>query len=119
MFRSMFRILTTLMVTTSLAVTGMAMASPDHHNHMTIKHSDHDLQRVQHQGDTCHNDDCEPSFVMMFCNMTADSCSFVGVPAGTDATTSIDALGLGEFLITKKMFYIGQPFEAEPRPPRT
>ena len=113
----MLRILVAVILSLSIALPGVAMASPEHHSHQTSSPAAHGHHAHQHEA-TCENSDCELELVMMCCAMIAGHCISVGVLSDSNATVATVQFETAKLSPGSALTLIGQTFEADPPPPR-
>ena len=110
----MLRILAVVILSLSIALPGVAMASPEHHSQLQTAHAGHG-----HHERLCDSGDCKVEIATMCCALMIGHCSSIGAP--TDAVgSSIDSsCGSAGLTFDAAQLMIGQTFEADPPPPRT
>ena len=113
----MLRIFAVVILSLSIALPGVAMASPEHHSQLQTAHAGHGHHQHYHD-ESCTSDDCEVEAVMMCCAMIAGHCSSVGVPSDSNATVGAVQFGTANLSPGSALLLIGQTFEADPPPPR-
>lgn len=113
---SMYRMCFAFLISISLALPGLAIASPGHHQHMQVEVTDH--QHSEHHGVASQSDVSDTTTSMLCCNMIEGHCASVGVHVDSDWDLKTCVFGLDDFSIAGDMPYKGQSFETDPPPPR-
>ena len=114
----MLRTLVAIILSLSIALPGIAMASPEHHSQLKTAHAGHGHHQ-HHHDKSCDAGDCKVEVVMMCCALMIGHCSSFGVPVDA-ARTSMDSIcGSAGLSFDAAQLMIGQTFEADPPPPRT
>ena len=113
----MFRILVAVILSFSIALPGIAMASPDHHVQMTASDAGHG-----HHGHTepapCEGDDCEIEHTKICCAMMVGHCVSIGVLSGSDGSADLPLCVSAELFHGAAHLMVWQSFEADPPLPR-
>ena len=113
----MLRTVVAIILSLSIALPGIVMASPEQHAHHTVSHTGHGHHQHDYEP-SCGLEDCEVEIAVMCCAMMAGHCSSIGVPMDRNNAGRAALCGLAELWPSGTQLRDGQSFEADPPPPR-
>lgn len=114
----MLRTLVAIILSFSIALPGIAMASSAHHSQFKTAHAGHGHHQLEHH-ESCESGDCGIEVMMMCCALMIGHCSSFGVPADAAGSSMGSICGSAGLSFGAVQLMIGQTFEADPPPPRT